>query len=287
MMPEPRISRRRFLQSAAGMSLAAVGVGEYAWQVETWWFEIVRQELALPGLPDAFAGFTIAQISDLHLGRYASPADFEPVLRAVQELAADVIVITGDLVTHVSRGEPDMIVESLSRLSAAEGVFAILGNHDWSANGPLVAESLRLAGVTVLQNSHVAWQRDGQTLVLAGVDDVCYGRQDLPAALAGVPRNGKTVLLAHEPDYADLAARDPRVVLQLSGHSHGGQICIPGVGGLFFPRLARKYTSGLYSVGALTLYTNRGLGTMGLPLRFCCRPEVTLFTLQPARSVTA
>ena len=106
---------------------------------------------------------------------------------------------------------------------------------------------------------------------------------DLADALDGIPAPAKALVLVHEPDFADIVALDPRVLLQLSGHSHGGQICVPGHGGLFFPRWARKYRRGLYGVGSLTLYTNRGLGMVGLPLRFCCRPEITLFTLRPAQ----
>lgn len=281
-MPQLRLSRRRLLQSAAGVSVAAVGVAGYAWRLEAWWFEVVQQELELPGLPEAFAGFTIAQISDLHFGRLVSPDDLKPALESVMSLRADAIVVTGDLVTHVGHGEPDMIVQALSHLSAPEGVFAILGNHDWWWGGTLVAESLQWAGVIVLQNEHVGWQRGGQSLYLSGLGDVCVGRHDLSEALAGLPSSAKVVLLVHEPDFADHASLDARILLQLSGHSHGGQICVPGYGGLHFPRFARKYTSGLYSVGSLSLYTNRGLGMIGLPLRFCCRPEITLFTLWPA-----
>ncbi len=175
-----------------------------------------------------------------------------------------------------------MIVESLAHVSAPDGVFAVLGNHDWWSDGPLAAESLRRAGVTVLQNRHTAWERGGHKLYVAGVDDVCVHRDDLADAVADLPDSAKIVLLAHEPDFADLAANDARIILQLSGHSHGGQVCVPGYGGLFFPRLARKYPRGLYTVGGLTVYTNRGLGMIGLPLRFCCRPEITRFTLWPA-----
>jgi predicted MPP superfamily phosphohydrolase len=286
MTPAAQISRRSFLRSAirsaAGMSLAGAAALTYASQIEAWWFEVVRHELVLPGLPEAFAGFTIAQISDLHFGPFAGPADFTPAIHAVRSLEADAIVVTGDLVSRVGRGEPDMVVESLACLSAPYGVFAVLGSHDWSSNGPVVAESLCRAGVRVLRNEHEAWQRAGQKLYLAGVDDVCAHRHDLSAALDGVPMAARAVLLAHEPDFADIAAADSRVVLQLSGHSHGGQVCVPGYGGLFFPRWARKYPRGFYSIGSLTLYTNRGLGMMGLPLRLGCRPEISLFTLQPA-----
>jgi predicted MPP superfamily phosphohydrolase len=264
------------------MSLGGVGAYAYASKLEAWWFEVVRHDLLLPGLPDAFAEFTIAQISDLHFGPLAGPTELAAALQAVQSLEANATVITGDVVSRTTRGEPDMIVESLARLSASDSVFAVLGNHDWWSGGALVAESLRRAGVTVLQNDHRVWQRGGQSLYIAGVDDVCVHRHDLAAALDGVPTSARVVLLAHEPDFADLVARDRRMLLQLSGHSHGGQVCVPGHGGLFFPRLARKYTRGLYSIDALTLYTNRGLGMMGLPIRFCCRPEITQFTLLPA-----
>lgn len=149
------------------------------------------------------------------------------------------------------------------------------------ADGPLVTQSVERAGVTVLHNRNIALRRGGQTLYLAGVDDVLESRHDLSAALRAIPTSAPTILLAHEPDYADIAARDPRILLQLSGHSHGGQVCLPGYGGLVFPLWGRKYTRGLYAVNQMTLYTNRGLGMVSLPLRFACRPEITLLTLQP------
>src|SRR5258708_5058195 len=115
MMPTARLSRRGFLRLAAGggaaMSLGGVGAYSYARFVEPWWFEIVRQELELPGLPDAFAGLTVAQISDLHLGRYAVAEDLEPAMRATQALGSDAIVLTGDFVSRVDYGEADMLVQ--------------------------------------------------------------------------------------------------------------------------------------------------------------------------------
>jgi uncharacterized protein len=274
------ISRRAFLRG----SLAIAGAGSflYGWAVESTWLEVVRVEMPLRNLPDAFAGFTIAQISDLHLGRYVQPAFIESVVESVLALNADAVVITGDLVSRVTHGEPDMLVQTLSRLHAPEGVHAILGNHDWWTNGSLVAESLRRAGVKVLTNEHLTWRRGSQTLYLAGVDDVWCGKNDLEFALHGIPADAAVVALVHEPDFADIVARDSRVVLQLSGHSHGGQVCVPYYGGLLFPNWAKKYTSGLYRIGDLALYTNRGIGMVGLPIRFACRPEVTLFTLKPA-----
>jgi predicted MPP superfamily phosphohydrolase len=272
----------RTLQLGAGLTAAGLASGVYASQVEPWWLDVVHEDVALARLPDAYAGLTIAQISDLHFGRYITAKDIDPVVDAVNALAPDVVVITGDLVSRVDRGEPDMIVQTLSRLCARDGVYAVLGNHDWWVDAPLVADALRRAGVTVLQNEHVTLGRGGRPLSLAGVDDVWRRRDDLPAALAGIPSDAATLLLAHEPDFADTVARDPRVVLQLSGHSHGGQVRVPFHGGLHFPPWARKYPMGRYRIADLTLYTNRGIGMVSIPVRLFCRPEITLFTLRPA-----
>jgi predicted MPP superfamily phosphohydrolase len=285
MTPTGRVSRRGFLRAAVGggaaLTLAGTGGFAYAREVEPWWFEVCEHDLALPGLPDAFAGLTIAHISDLHFGRWMSPENLAPALHAVQGLGADIIVVTGDLISRVTHGEPDMVVQALSQLSAREGVFVVLGNHDWWVGGSIIAESVGRSSATLLDNRHVMLRRGRQTLYMAGVDDVWVGRHDLATALDGVPSDGRVILLAHEPDFADIACRDRRILLQLSGHSHGGQVCVPGYGGLHFPPWARKYSRGLYRLGELTHYTNRGLGMVTLPLRFCCRPEITRFTLWP------
>ena len=197
-------------------------------------------------------------------------------------LNADAIVITGDLVSRVTQGELDMIVQTLSRLRVPHGVFAILGNHDWWTGERAVTEALRQAGATVLSNQHYPIQRDGQTLYLAGIDDVWCDKHDLAAAVRGIPADAAIVALVHEPDYADIVANDPRVLLQLSGHSHGGQVCAPFCRGVWNPPWARKYPRGQYIIRDLTLYTNRGVGLVSWQLRFACRPEVTLHRLKPS-----
>ena len=135
----------------------------------------------------------------------------------------------------------------------------------------------------MLSNQSVAIERDGARFWLSGVDDVLGGSADLNATLHDLPANEAVVLLAHEPDYADIVTRHP-VDLQLSGHSHGGQVRIPFVRPLYLPDLARKYIWGLYQIGGLTLYTNPGLGTVRVPVRMNCPPEITLLTLR--RSAT-
>jgi uncharacterized protein len=279
-----RVLLRRLLQTGIATTLAGAGTFGYARAIEPGWLDIVHEHIPLPRLPDAFAGFTIAQISDVHFGPYLAAEHLAPTVQAVLDLQPDAIVLTGDYVTRIDHGELDMIVHAFAPLRAPDGVFAILGNHDWYEGGLEVAGALRQAGITLLQNEHIAWRRDGQTLYLAGIDDVWLGKHDLGAALAGLPPSAAALLLAHEPDFADQAALDRRILLQISGHSHGGQVCIPGYGALHYPPWGRKYPYGRRHIAELTLYTNRGLGTVVWPLRFCCRPELTLFTLQSVAS---
>lgn len=271
---------RRLGKGGLCTALAGLGGFGYGRAVEPGWLDVVRQDVVLPRLPEAFAGFTIAQLSDLHFGPYMRADDIAPAVRAALRPAPEAIVLTGDFVSQLDHGEADMIVQALAPLRAPQGVYAVLGNHDVWENADVVSAALRRAGVTLLSNEHVSWRRDGAMLYLAGVDDVWTARHDLEAALAGLGDEAAVVLLAHEPDFADEVSFDRRVLLQLSGHSHGGQVCLPFYGGLHFPPLGQKYPVGLRRVRELTLYTNRGLGMVGVPLRFCCRPEVTFFTLQ-------
>lgn len=279
----PLLSRRNFLGATLASCTGLGGMYVYGRTVEPGWLEVVRKELPLRNLPDAFAGFTIAQISDLHFGPLVSLGHIESALDEVLKFNADAIVITGDIITRVNQGEPEMIVQTLSRLRAPHGVFAILGNHDWWEGASTVTASLERAGVEVLSNRNLPIRRGGQTLHLAGIDDVWCDKHDVAAALHGIPDNAAIVALVHEPDFADTLAEDPRVILQLSGHSHGGQVRVPFLGGIYFPPFGRKYSLGQYQIRGLTLYTNRGIGVVNRPIRFACRPEVTLHTLKPAR----
>ena len=158
-------------------------------------------------------------------------------------------------------------------------MLACLGNHEHWTDADAVAGALADAGITVLRN---AAQEIREGLWVAAVDDVWEQHADLEKALDKVPTGATIVLLAHEPDYADEVAADGRVSLQLSGHSHGGQVRLPFVGPPALPYLGRKYPAGLYRVGGTWLYVNRGVGALGPPVRFNCRPEVTLLTLRAA-----
>lgn len=252
-----------------------------------WRYRLVPEQLAvervivrLPRLPRVFHGFTLVQLSDFHYGPLVEPASLSVAFDVARALQPDLFVVTGDFVSRLTRTEADWLARELSRLSAPEGAFAVLGNHDWWDEADRVAEAIEAAGVRVLRNEQVALQRDGAALYLAGVDDVRAGAHDLPGALRGIPSEACVLLLAHEPYFADAAARTGRVALQLSGHSHGGQMRVPILESLIL-RLTghHKYPRGLNRVGELQVYTNRGLGVVGLPLRYNCPPEVTHLTL--------
>ena len=269
---------------AAGTALVATGCA-YRALLEPHWLSIERVKIPLRRLSPEFDGFTLAQISDIHRGPYVDDAAVQAAVKAVNQLRPDAVMLTGDFVSRdAALAEP--CAQALGALRAPAGVYAILGNHDHWTNGGEVERALTAQSLTVLRNDAVPIERDGARLWIAGVDDVRQRRADLNRALRLVPADQAVILLAHEPDYADLAAQHP-IDLQLSGHSHGGQVRLPVFGPLILPYLGRKYPHGLYQIGALQLYTNRGLGVVAPPVRFNCPPEITLFTLRasyPGRS---
>jgi uncharacterized protein len=252
---------------------------------------LVRKEIALRRWPSRLDGFSIALLSDFHYDPYFSAHPLRAAIGMVNALSPDLIALTGDFVSEPIFGDPvrgadaaEPCVELLRKLQAPHGLWAVLGNHDCSTDPGRVTAALRAAGIPVLNNRAVPIEHDGARFWLGGVDDVLEGSADIDATLHGAPTDEAVVLLAHEPDYADLVARYP-VDLQLSGHSHGGQVRLPFMRPLYLPELARKYFSGLYRINALTLYTNPGLGTVTIPVRLNCPPEITLLSLRRSGNV--
>jgi predicted MPP superfamily phosphohydrolase len=252
-----------------------------------------RVDVRLKRLPEAFEGFRIAQISDIHFGPNMGAAGVEHAVRLAQSFHPDLLALTGDFVSH-PLGQPNgkaggRFVEPCADVLARwkdVRMVAILGNHDHWNDAGIVAAGLRERGVPVLRNAAFALERGQDRVWIAGIDDAFVGAADLNLSLRGIASNETTVLLAHEPDFADYASRFP-VDLQLSGHSHGGQVRLPGLGALILPELARKYPMGLNRVGDLQVYTNVGLGVVNPPVRFLCPPEVTLLTLSKDRTSSA
>ena len=174
------------------------------------------------------------------------------------------------------------LASPLAGLDARHGLFAVLGNHDMWTKPSVITNALEYQGIQLMRNSGVTITQGGQELHLAGSDDAWSVYPDLKVTLADKPADAPAVLLMHEPDLADAVALDGRVALQLSGHSHGGQVRIPGIGPLVLPYLGEKYHYGLYQINQMWLYTTRGIGVIQPPVRFNCRPEVTEVTLVPA-----
>lgn len=256
----------------------------YARRIEPSWLELAQVEISLPGLPAGFDGVRVAHLTDLHRGAMVPLSTIEAAFELALAQQPDLILLTGDYVT----GDADYaaeLVPLLRGLSAPLGVFAVLGNNDHWTDSLEVARQIRSGGVSLLMNTGAQLMRGGSALWLAGVDDVWIGRADLGSALTGASGEAPALLLAHEPDFADTVAASPegeRVLLQLSGHTHGGQVRLPGGGAPYLPYLGRKYPYGLYRVGAMQLYVCRGVGLSWPGVRVNCRPEVALLTLRAA-----
>ena len=197
------------------------------------------------------------------------------------------VAITGDFVDHVQglRRSLSDISEALRPLAAGVQVVAVLGNHDYWTGQQAVRAMLRETGIKELPNDSIDLERDGSHLYIAGVDDYWERYARLSKVLQKIPDpGGAVVLLAHEPDYADISRRSGRIDLQISGHSHGGQVVLPFVGPPILPSYAEKYPSGLYALPGMFQYTNRGLGTIPPRVRFNCRPEITTFVLRAGQT---
>ena len=273
--------RGRVRRLAGAAALIGAGGLLYAREVEPRRLEVVRLELTLPRLAAAFDGYRIVQIGDLHLDDWSKPERLDRTAEMVNEERPDLVVVTGDFASYSARRlDTGRLVGALRRLSAPDGVLAILGNHDYLTDVKLIRQCIREAGLTELINEVVTLERGGSELHVAGIDDVMEGRSRLDLVLGELPESGAAVLLAHEPDFADVAAATGRFDLQLSGHSHGGQVRVPLLGRAVLPPFSQRYTRGLHRVGGMLVYTNRGLGTVHARLRFGCRPEITALTLR-------
>ncbi len=289
-IPEYPTNRRRFLKTGL---IAAGGLALYSGEGERHWIEVSRLEIHLRNLPRALDGLKIAQLSDIHLDEYTEPFFLRHAIRRVNELKPDLVLLTGDFVSYGPRSFDFAVgaawhCANLLRELECRQMYAVLGNHDVMVGGRKVTNALTANGIPVLANTHVPFERAGSRIWLAGVDDPVLGSPDperaIPPSIRGVEHE-PVVLLCHAPDYVDHLLARPvgsAVDLVLSGHTHGGQVRVPLVGALELPEMGKKYIEGLFALGSLQLYVNRGIGTVGLPFRLACPPEITLLTLRSA-----
>lgn len=239
-----------------------------------------RERVTVPvlGLPAGWRGARIVQLSDLHAGRHVSKERLQRIARRAARLKPDILVVTGDIV-HNSPAFARQAAEAIASIPARHGIYACLGNHDFWAGPDAVERELERAGVRVLRNRGVLLERDGDGLWLCGVDDPWNGRFDLPAALLGRPNDTATVLLSHQPN-TWRRAQELGVPLQLSGHTHGGQLALLWLHrSLSLARIITPFVAGLYRAGSSYLYVNRGAGSVMPMVRLGARPEVTELTL--------
>jgi hypothetical protein len=280
------ITRRNFL---LGSAAAASGVALYSSEHARRELSVENQTLALANLPQAFRGYRIAQISDIHFDEYTEPWFVRRVVGEVNRLAPDLVLLTGDYVSNSPRGG-QFAAEAMLRCAnelrrlTCPLRYASMGNHDSILGPPLIRAGLASASIPMLFNQHVAIERNGERIWVAGLADAL---SNVPNLLKAIPANpdGPVILMCHEPDYADNVLEQGfagRVDVMLSGHSHGGQVRLPVIGALKLSEGGRKYVQGLFRVGQMQLYVNRGIGTVGLPFRLNCPPEITLFTLRQA-----
>jgi len=248
-------------------------------------FAIETVHLKLNRLPRVFSGFRAAQISDIHMGGWMNMARLQQVADLIVAQRPDVLMITGDFLqgrsfTEAAKQGIKDLREILTPLAKSIPTFAVLGNHDYGTNPKAIRHMLRRCGIIDLTNTVYSLTRANENLYLCGVDDIRHGNVRLHDVTAQLAANSSAILLVHEPDFADTSAATEKFDLQISGHTHGGQIVIPFYGPPVLPALGRKYPSGLYRVGKMFQYTNRGVGTDTVSVRLNCPPEVTIFVLE-------
>lgn len=275
------LTRRQWLHrttwAVLGVGGAVSGVAVYGTRWETEFLEITKVRIPLPQRWEALSGLRLVWLSDLHLYPHTRLPYIERVAREAALLQPDLLLLGGDYVLESAEAIYDL-APVLAAIPRRLRAFAVTGNHDiWRGRGVIESE-LRRRGFRVLVNEAEALRYNGLRFHVAGVDDCWSGEPNLGEALRRCPYGEPVLLLSHEPDPADRYAADSRVILQLSGHSHGGQVRFPGIGSPFLPPYGRKYPMGLYRVAEMWLYTNRGIGVTA-PIRFNCRPELTLFEL--------
>lgn len=284
-----RPARRRFLARAAKSSVgvAAVGAGAFATFLEPERLRVRHYTIGIPQLPLTLDGLRVLQISDTHYGPFVTLAYLRAVIERGNQLKPDIVLLTGDYVHRTSRAiEPGIGV--MKELKPRIGVMAVLGNHDHWEGAEACRAAFRALGIPLIDNRRLFLTRDGlraeptkDSLCIAGVGDLWEDAVDLEGALGNVPDGIARILLSHNPDVAE----DPRLGLiradlMLSGHTHGGQVWLPGLGTPVVPsRFGARYAGGLCQGPHCPVVVSRGVGMAILPVRFLVPPEIGLVTL--------
>ncbi len=278
-------SRRRLLKTATAAAplyvLGAASIGS----LDPDNYEVVRKPVAIEGLPEKLRGLKVAVVSDIHSGPYMNKAQMDAYVRIVNGLKPDITLLPGDFVNN-KNAEVDPLCESFQHLRAEYGVYGCLGNHDYFDDENVIANEIQLCGVDMLRDAHKLIHPRGEAFSIIGVEDI--GPTDafdphFKKAVKGLRSSTPHILMCHKPYYLDDAAQWG-VDLMVSGHTHGGQIVFARFldTPVSLATAISQYVEGFYTVDATQMYVTRGIGMVGIPVRWNCPPEVTLLTLEPA-----
>ena len=275
-----KFTRRNVLRLiTAGMAGSLIDAG---W-IEPGLLSISRHERICKQLPPAHDGLRIGLLADFHFRPDQDSELVDKVVAQVRREKLDLIALAGDFISSDIRVLPPLLAR-LEKLSATHGVFAVMGNHDgWAGNRAAIKRQFEKSGISFLINQHSLLAIRGESLAVAGTDFVWLGEPDPGKTLKGIATNTPILALVHEPDYFDTMNAHREIMLQLSGHSHGGQCRVPLIG--YAPKTVKygtKYVEGLFSNGSSDLFVTRGVGTTGPRVRFACPPELAILTLRAA-----
>lgn len=280
------MNRRSFLKKAFGTLLGILGISGggyyYAKEIEPIMLEHNKEIIHSTRIPSSFHDFKIIQFSDTHVGFHYTLDQLKKLVKKMNMTNPNMVVFTGDLIdAPQSFKEREELITILSEVQATEGKYWIYGNHDHGGFGTdMIHDIMTESAFELLQNKQTTIQINNDRINLTGIDDVILGTPDLAKTLDNVNTDLFTILLAHEPDYADEASKYP-IDIQLSGHSHGGQVRLPFIGHLYTPAYAEKYIQGKYQLNdRFQLIVSRGIGTTRLPYRFLCKPEFHEYVLK-------
>lgn len=279
------MNRRSFLKKSLGSLLAFLGLSGgtyyYAREIEPSLLDIHEETITSNKLTTEFDNFKIVQFSDTHIGFQFDLGQLEKLVQTINKQNPDLIVFTGDLVDAPNDYNWNTtLTRLLGSLHAKYGKYWIYGNHDHGGYGTnIVKNAMDQSGFKLLKNQHVKVNKGKDSVVLVGIDDVMLGDPNLEKTMQHTDPSLFTILLAHEPDFADKTV-NYHVDVQLSGHSHGGQVRLPIIGQLYTPMYAHEYVKGRFQLDHLTLFVTKGIGTTRLPYRFLCKPEIYVFTLK-------
>ncbi len=276
-----KLTRRRLLKIIAG-SVTAAGLGGslYSYFIEPYWLAVERHRLKFEKKRNPPSGLRILHLTDLHRSDIVPESYLRECIARANALKPDIVLLTGDYITWETKWAQS-VGEILGPLKAGLGVFASLGNHDggdWAGfSAETVTRHLERAGVRVLVNESVRLSHGSVPFAIVGLGDLWAGNFDSKAAFNGAKPEEFTIALSHNPDTIS-SLRDTCADLILSGHTHGGQVCVPLFGPPILPVDNRTYSSGIYREGRQTAYVNRGVGLLRR-VRFNCRPEIALIEI--------